>query len=88
VGLTVALGIAAYRDGGASAVGLVGLVRMVPSAVLAPLVTPVADRGRREHLLVLVSSIRGVAIHVLLDEIDGLKLVDEQEGNREFYNRG
>jgi predicted MFS family arabinose efflux permease len=61
---TVALGIVAYRDGGASAVGLVGLVRMVPSAVLAPLVTPVADRGRREHVLVLVSSIRGVAIGV------------------------
>ena len=61
---TVALGIVAYRDGGASAVGLVGLVRMLPSAVLAPLVTPVADRGRRERVLVLVSSIRGVAIGV------------------------
>lgn len=35
---TVALGIVAYRDGGATAVGLVGLLRMVPSAaVVAPL---------------------------------------------------
>ena len=33
----MALGIVAYRDGGATAVGLVGLVRMVPSAVVAPL---------------------------------------------------
>src|SRR5215204_7596903 len=57
----VALGIVAYRNGGATAVGLVGLMRMLPSAVVAPLATPLADRGRRERVLVLVSSIRGVA---------------------------
>jgi MFS family permease len=61
---TVALGIVAYRDGGATAVGLVGLLRMVPSAVVAPLATPLADRGRRERVLVLVASIRGVTIGV------------------------
>ena len=43
---TVALGIVAYRDGGAAALGLVGLLRMVPSAILAPLLSPIADRGR------------------------------------------
>jgi MFS family permease len=58
---TVGLGIVAYRDGGATAVGLVGLVRMVPSAVVAPILAPVADRGRRERVLVLVSTARGVA---------------------------
>ena len=58
---TVALGIVAYRDGGATAVGLVGLMRMVPSAVVAPLAAPLADRGRRERVLVLVSTVRGVA---------------------------
>jgi MFS family permease len=58
---TVALGIVAYRDGGATAVGLVGLVRMVPAAVVAPLAAPLADRGRRERVLVLVSTVRGVA---------------------------
>jgi MFS family permease len=58
---TVALGIVAYRDGGATAVGLVGLLRMVPSAVVAPLAAPLADRGRRERVLVLVSTVRGVA---------------------------
>lgn len=52
---TVGLGIVAYRAGGATAVGLVGLLRMVPSAVLAPLLTPLADRGRRERVLMLVS---------------------------------
>ena len=58
---TVALGIIAYRDGGATAVGLVGLLRMLPSAILAPLLSPIADRGRRERVLILVSIVRGVA---------------------------
>jgi len=58
---TVALGIVAYRDGGAAAVGLVGLLRMVPSAILAPLLSPIADRGRRERVLILVSILRGAA---------------------------
>jgi hypothetical protein len=56
---TVALGIVAYRSGCATAVGLVGLLRMVPSAVVAPLAAP--DRGRRERVLVLVSTLRGIA---------------------------
>ncbi len=58
---TVALGIVAYRDGGATALGLVGLLRMVPSAVAAPLLSPLADRGRRERVLVVVSTLRGIA---------------------------
>ena len=57
---TVGLGIVAYRDGGATAVGLVGLLRMAPSAILAPLLSPLADRGRRERVLILVSVLRGV----------------------------
>ena len=57
---TVGLGIVAYRDGGATAVGLVGLLRMAPSAILAPLVSPLADRGSRERVLILVSVLRGV----------------------------
>lgn len=58
---TVGLGIVAYRAGGATAVGLVGLLRMVPSAILAPLLSPLADRGRRERVLILVSTVRGIA---------------------------
>ncbi|HET6918888.1 MAG TPA: MFS transporter [Jiangellaceae bacterium] len=58
---TVGLGIVAYRDGGATAVGLVGLLRMVPSAVVVPLLSPLADRGRRERVLILVSTMRGIA---------------------------
>lgn len=58
---TVGLGIVAYRDGGAAAVGLVGLLRMVPSALLAPLLSPLADKGRRERVLIAVSVLRAVA---------------------------
>lgn len=58
---TVGLGIVAYRDGGAAAVGLVGLLRMVPSALLAPLLSPLADKGRRERVLIVVSLLRGIA---------------------------
>ena len=58
---TVGLGIVAYRDGGATAVGLVGLLRMAPSAILTPLLSPLADRGRRERVLILVSTLRGIA---------------------------
>ncbi len=57
---TVGLGIVAYRDGGATAVGLVGLLRMAPSALLAPLLSPLADRGRRERVLILVSTARAL----------------------------
>jgi MFS-type transporter involved in bile tolerance (Atg22 family) len=35
-------------------------MRMVPSAICAPLLSPLADRGRRERVLVLVSTLRGV----------------------------
>ena len=55
------MGIVAYRDGGATAVGLVGLLRMLPAAVVAPIATPIADRGRRERVLVVVSTVRAVA---------------------------
>lgn len=61
---TVALGVVAYNDGGAIALGLVGLLRMVPSALLAPLLSPYADRGRRERVLVVVSTMRGAATAV------------------------
>jgi predicted MFS family arabinose efflux permease len=70
---TVALGIVAYRDGGATAVGLIGLLRMVPAAVVALLATPLADRGRRERVLVVVSTLRAVATGVagIIIALDG-----------------
>lgn len=58
----VALSIVAYRAGGALAVGIVGLVTVLPSAVLTPLLSPLADRGRRERVLVVVETVRAAAM--------------------------
>jgi MFS family permease len=51
----VALGVFAYTAGGASAVGIAGLVRMLPAAFVAPFAATLGDRFRRERFLVVVS---------------------------------
>lgn len=60
--ITVALGILAFRHGGAAAVGVAGLVRTLPAALVAPLAAVVTDRYRRDRVLVGVSLGRAVAI--------------------------
>ena len=47
----VALGVFAYERGGTSAVGVAGLVRLLPAAALAPLAASMGDRFRRERFL-------------------------------------
>ncbi len=51
----VALGIFAYDAGGTSAVGIAGLIRMLPAAVVAPLASALGDRFRRERFLVAIA---------------------------------
>jgi len=41
---TVALGVVAFRQGGASAVGLVTFLRLAPPALIAPFTSTLADR--------------------------------------------
>jgi CRP-like cAMP-binding protein len=60
--VTVALGILAFRAGGATAVGLVAMARMLPGALLAPLTSVVIDTRRREHVLVAVCLIRAATL--------------------------
>jgi predicted MFS family arabinose efflux permease len=60
--VTVALGVVAFDDGGAAGVGLVALVRMVPSAIGTPVITAWTDRTRRERSLATVSILRAVTI--------------------------
>jgi MFS family permease len=69
---TVVLSVYAFDQGGATAVGLVSLLRMLPSALLAPLASTVADRWRRDLVLTLVSGIRcltagGIALLAVRD---------------------
>src|SRR4029453_8580168 len=59
--LTVVLGVVAFRDGGATAVGIVALIRMLPSALIAPFATAPADRVRRDRVLIWVGLIRAAA---------------------------
>jgi MFS family permease len=58
---TVALGVVAFRDGGAGAVGVVTFVRIAPSALLAPVGTALADRFPRDHVLFWSCLIRAAA---------------------------
>ena len=58
---TVAIGLVAFAAGGAVAVGLVGLLRLVPAALLAPVIATYADRMPRERVLIASSAVRGVA---------------------------
>jgi MFS family permease len=58
----VALGVFAYRTGGASAVGLAGLIRLLPAAVVAPSAASLGDRFRRERLLLGAALLGAVAL--------------------------
>jgi MFS family permease len=58
----VALGVYAYEQGGASAVGLAGLVRLLPAAALAPFAASLGDRFRRERLLLAMTLLGSAAL--------------------------
>jgi MFS family permease len=49
----VALGVYAYDEGGAPAVGLVGLIRLVPAALAAPLTASLVDRFPRVTVMIV-----------------------------------
>jgi len=53
----VALSVYAYGFGGAAAVGVLGLVRTLPAALCVPAGTALADRTRRERVLLLIQSV-------------------------------
>jgi MFS family permease len=59
---TVAVAVYAYEQGGVAAVGLVGLIRMLPSAFAAPVVAFLADRYPRRRVLVLAGAAEGVGV--------------------------
>jgi MFS family permease len=57
----VVLAVYAYGEGGAEAVGLVWLLRTIPAAAAAPFVALLADRYRRERVLVAANLARAAA---------------------------
>ena len=56
----VALGVYAYAHGGASAVGIAGLVRLLPAAIVAPFAASLGDRFPRERFI-LATALLGAA---------------------------
>ena len=58
----VALGVFAYQQGGASAVGIAGLVRLLPAAAVAPFAASLGDRFRRERFLSAMMLVGAIAL--------------------------
>ena len=58
----VALGVYAYGHGGASAVGLAGLIRLLPAAALAPFAASLGDRFPRERFILGASLLGALAL--------------------------
>jgi MFS family permease len=60
--LFVALAIYAYDVGGASAVGLAALIRMVPAALAAPATSMLGDRYSRRNVLLVLCVARALVL--------------------------
>jgi MFS family permease len=58
----VALGVFAYQQGGTSAVGIAGLVRLLPAAAVAPFAASLGDRFRRERFLLAMTLVGAIAL--------------------------
>jgi MFS family permease len=58
----VAVGVFAYDVGGTVAVGIAGLVRLLPAALVAPFAASLGDRFRRERFLVGVALVGSAAL--------------------------
>jgi MFS family permease len=58
----VALGVFAYQEGGTAAVGIAGLVRLLPAAIVGPFAASLGDRFRRERFLLTLTLIGGGAL--------------------------
>jgi MFS family permease len=58
----VALGVFAYEQGGTAAVGVAGLVRLLPAALVAPFAASLGDRFRRERFLLTLTLVGAAAL--------------------------
>lgn len=58
----IALAVYAYGNGGAAAVGLIGLVRFLPSAAASPFAAVLGDRYRRERVMVTADLVRSTLL--------------------------
>jgi MFS family permease len=61
-GYAIVLSVFAYHAGGATAVGVLMLVRMLSSAAAAPFMSVLGDRHNRAHVMVLADLVRATAL--------------------------
>lgn len=61
---TLAVAVYAFSVGGALAVGVLGLIRLVPSGLAAPFMALPGDRYRRERVMTVVEAARALLIAV------------------------
>jgi MFS family permease len=64
-GLNVVVMVYGYESGGASAVGLVALLRVLPGALCAPFTSVLADRYRRELIMLISNLLRAALVGVM-----------------------
>jgi hypothetical protein len=57
----IALAVYGYGEGGATAVGLIGLARMVPAGLVSPFASLLGDRHSRRDVLAVCSGLRLIA---------------------------
>ncbi len=58
----VGLSVFAYDEGGTSAVGIAGLIRLLPAAAIAPFAASLGDRFRRERFLLVMTLVGSSAL--------------------------
>lgn len=69
----VAVSVYAYLEGGATTVGILGVVRFVSAALAAPFTSTLADRGDRKRIMVQADLVRFalVAVAAAVVAVDG-----------------
>jgi MFS family permease len=61
----IAVAVFAYEAGGAGAVGIIAFVRLVSTALLAPVLGAIADRRSRRRVMIEAELVRGVLFGLL-----------------------
>ena len=67
----VLLAIYAYDQGGAAAVGLAALARMLPAGLSAPLTSLLVDRRSRRDVLLVATVTRALALALTVVAVEG-----------------
>ena len=73
----VGLSVYAYNQGGTTAVGIISVLRLLPAAIASPFLATLADRYRRERVMMTTDLIRAalMALAAVMIATDGPALV-------------